>query len=193
MGKTTFQVTLDDEDLAGLGQAVVNLDAGHPIYSDSPSHRMLARAVERISESVKDGTSEGFCFRCRHSKDLEGMAAFPNGMDSIFAHEIVDAIGFIRTLLAEPELDKLAALLRRIAGHDGPAKDYFEALHAGGRMLEGWKLSDDARAKAQRTIKKLDDRVRIYNGIIEEYRREEAANEPPDGYEPDDDGFEVVD
>lgn len=183
---TTIQATFTDLDLARIGQAVINFGAGAPIRPGTIGAEALTRIVEEIGRAVKDGVSAGFCFKCRCSKDIEGLARFPNGMDGIFAHELQDAIGYLRLLhnLATVSLPAIADKLRNLGGEDDAELDEIAGAIAP-------VVSDPDRCR--RLVKAFDDRVRIYAGIIAEFRREEAANEPPDGYEPDDDGFEVVD
>jgi hypothetical protein len=155
MSKTTLTVTLDDATFGRAVEALAAVDHGGKITSDTLGHRAISAVLFSIGQAARDGVSPKTCFKCRHARDLEGLANFPNGMDSRFAHEITDAIGMLREW----------------------ASAYDGELSVG---------SDYDRKKVdtiRRLIKKLDDRVRIYSGIIQHFRDEEGRSDPPDGFE----------
>jgi hypothetical protein len=149
MGQTTMQVTLDDNlllyfETLGMEGGKSTVDALYAMRS------VLARAKKTAS------VSEGFCLKCRRSKDIAGLARFPNGMDTTFAHEITDAIGMLRSYKDLCEMRQEVAV---------------------GQEVDRWH---DKIAAAGCTIKTLGDRVKLYTGIIAQLRDEEARERGDD-------------
>ena len=106
------------------------------------------------------------------AKDVLGLAKFPNGMDSTSATEISDASEMLRTYRNLCKSNQVAA-------------------NTGGEVT---RWANRIRA-SERLITTLDDRVKLYTGLVQQLREDEARerneNSPPD--EDEETGFDMVD
>lgn len=163
VSKTTLTVTLDDATFGRAVEALAGVDHGGKITSDTLGHRALTAVLNTIGEAVEGGVSPKTCFKCRHARDLEGLAKFPNGMDSKFSTVLIVAIGMLRGLAVRVNAQRDNPTIVRNPADGAANRAEVDAIHL--------------------TIKNLDDRVRIYSGIIRHFREEEGRHDPPDGFE----------